>query len=58
MSNSCIQDFSAVFNLKSLIKEPIKKNLKKPTGSDHILTKYPKCFQYSSSYETGLFDIL
>ena len=25
-------------------------------GSDHILTNHPKCFQQSSTYETGLSD--
>ena len=52
-----MENFCAVYNLKSLIKEPTCfKNLNKPTCIDLILTNHPKSFQNSSVFETGLSD--
>ena len=57
MSNSYIQDFGTVFNLKNLIKKPTCfKNLERSTDIDHILTNHNRFWQNSSAFETRLLD--
>ena len=49
MANSCLQEFSASYNLKNLIKQPnCFKNLENPTCIYHISTNHPKSFHSSS----------
>ena len=51
------EQFSASYNLKSLIKEPTCfKSVGNPPCFDLILTNHRKCFQHSGAYETGICD--
>ena len=57
MTNSCLEEFCASYNLQNLIKQATCfKNLENPTCIDHILTNYPKSFHSSNVFETGLSD--
>ena len=57
MTNTDMEEFCSVYNFESLIKDPTCfKYPEKPTTIDHILTNYPRCFQHSGVYETGLSD--
>ena len=57
MTNNCLEEFCASYNLKNLIKQPTYfKNPDNSTLIDHILTNLPKSFHSSSAYETGLSD--
>ena len=57
ISNSFVEQFSASYNLKSLIKEPTCfKSVDNLSCIDLILTNHPKCFQNSGAYETGISD--
>ena len=52
-----MEQFCASYNLKSLIKEPTCfKSIDNPSCIELILTNYPKCFQNSGVYETGISD--
>ena len=52
-----LANFCDIYNLNSLIKEPTcYKNLSNPTTIDLILTNRKKCFQNSTTFETGLSD--
>ena len=55
MSNSYLSNCCALNNLKNFIKETTcYKNPDKPACIDYILINCPRCFQYSSLFETGL----
>ena len=57
ISDSHMNSFSAIYHLKSLIKEPTcYKNPEKPTCIDLILTNSPRQFQAPLTLETGLSD--
>ena len=57
MSNSHIQHFCAVFNLKKLFeKASCFKNLERPTGIDQILTNYTKLLYNFVTFKASLFD--
>ena len=57
VSNSFMEKCCALYNLKSLIKEPACfKGVDNPSCIDLILTNQPKCFQNSSAYKTGISD--
>ena len=59
MANIHMEEFCSVYNFKNFIKDPACfKNPEKPTTTDHILTKHPRCFQHSGAYEKGLSDFL
>ena len=52
-----MEQFCALYNLKSLIKEPTRfKSVNNSSCIDLILTNRPKCFQNSGIYETGISD--
>ena len=54
-SNATISEFCATYNLKNLIKEATCfKRLENSTCIDLILTNWPKYFQNSNVFETGL----
>ena len=56
-SNTTFSEFCARYNLKNLIKEPTCfKSLENRICIDLILTNWPKYFQNSNIFETGLFD--
>lgn len=55
-SNSHIQHFCAVFNLKTLFeKASCIKNLERPTGIDQILANYTKFLQNFVTFKASLF---
>ena len=57
ISDSSMESFCTINNLKCIIKEPTcYKNPDNPTCIDLILTNCPKNFQESSTLETGLSD--
>ena len=57
ISNSFLEQFRALYNLKSLIKEPtFFKSVDKPSCMDLMLIIHSKCFQNSGVYETGISD--
>ena len=57
MTNSYLEEFWGLYNLKNLIKQPTCfNNLENPTCIDHILTSHPKSFHSSSVFEIGLSD--
>ena len=58
MTNNCLEELCASYNLKNLIKQPTY--FKNPDNSaliDHILTNLPKSFHSSSVYETSVSDL-
>ena len=57
MSEEAMDEFTSIYNLKSLIKKPTCfKSEKNPSCIDLILTNRVNCFQNSSTVETGLSD--
>ena len=55
--DSSLNDFSNVNNFKSLDKElTCFKNPNKPSCIDSFLKNRPRCYQYTSTVETGMFD--
>ena len=55
MTNNVLEEFCSSYNLKNLIKQPVCfKNLKNATRIDYILTNHPRCFHFSSAFETDL----
>ena len=57
MSDTRMIDFCETYNLNNLIDEPTCfKNPQNPSTIDLILTNRPRCFQNSTTIETGLSD--
>ena len=57
MSEEAMEEFTSIYNLKSLIKKPTCfKSKNNPSCIDLILTNRGNCFQNSSTVETGLSD--
>ena len=57
MSEEAMEEFTSIYNLKSLIKKPTCfKSKNNPSCIDLILTNRVNCFQNSSTLETGLSD--
>ena len=57
VSNSFMESFCEIYNVRSLIKKPTCfKNSENPTCIDLILTNHKKSFQNSKLIETGLSD--
>ena len=57
MSEDAMMDFSDIYNLKNLVKDPTCfKNVENPSSIDLILANRPKSFQKTVVRETGLSD--
>ena len=57
VSERAISEFCETYNLTNLVKEPTCfKNPKNPSTIDLILTNRPRCFQNTTTIETGLSD--
>ena len=57
MDEDAMMEFCEIYNLTNLIKEPTCfKNPLNPSSIDVILTNKPRCFQNSTTIETGLSD--
>ena len=56
-SERCLNDFSDIFNLKILVKEPIcYKNPDNPSCINLFLTNRPRTFQCTTTIKTGISD--
>ena len=57
MNEPPLRDFCKTYDLSNLIKEPtFFKSLNNPSSIDLMLTNRPRCFQNSTTFETGLSD--
>ena len=57
ISEMTVSEFCKKYNLLNLVKDPTcYKNPSKPTCFDLIFTNFPKSFQHTQIFETGLSD--
>ena len=54
--NTHLQSMMQAYNLNNLIKEPICFQSNNPSQIDPILTNQKSMYQFSNTFETGLFD--